>query len=454
MGQHIRRTNWIGGIAFVFFAVFTFSHGEVFAATESDLRNKITENSQKIEELQKQIDQYSSLLNSTSKEATTLKNALAQLELTQKKLETNLRLTSTQITKTSLTLEELAEDIDIAEERIESSSEAISQSMRSMHMAEDANVLEELLKNKSISETWDYVNALHTIGGRIKIELEDLKDLRKLLEAKKEEALGERTKLVSYRKSLADQSKVVVSNKEQKDKLLKDTQNKESTYKAILAEKKEQKESFEKELMEYESQLKIFIDPNSIPGARSGLLAWPFERKYMDNCDTFVKSLRNSSCVTQYFGYTAAAAKLYKTTQKHNGIDFRAPSGTKILAALSGTIVDTEAVNHKSGCQYGKWVLIRHANGLTTIYGHLSHVSVSPGDVVVTGDPLGYSGETGYAYGPHLHFGVYASSGIKIIPDTGAPRPEGLGNASCKRIKTVSATAAAYLDPIIYLPKL
>lgn len=430
MGQHFRRPAALGFAAFLTAAIFLM-RTDARAASVDDLRSKISENSQKIEELQKQIDQYSNLLNSTSKEATTLKNALAQLELTQKKLETNLKLTSTQISKTSLTLEELADDIVLAEYKIASSSEAISVSMRNMHMAEDASVLEELLKNKSISETWDYVNALHTIGGRLKIDLENLKDSKKLLEAKKDQALGEKAKLESYRKSLADQTKVVESNKEQKDKLLKDTQNKESAYKAILAEKTAQKAAFEKELFEYESQLKATIDPSAIPSARAGVLSWPLDKV----------------TITQYFGKTVSAKRLY-TSGTHGGIDFRASVGTKIKAALSGTVLDTEAYKTKSGCQYGKWVLIKHPNGLTSIYGHLSVVSVEPGDTVITGDTIGYSGETGYATGPHLHFGVYASGGVKIVDSSS------LGSKNCSGIKTVAANPSAYLDPSAYLPKL
>lgn len=407
--------------------MISFAQGE---STE-ELRQKITENSQKIEEIQKQIDQYSTLLNSTSKQAQTLKSALTTLELTQKKLEANLKLTSTQISKTSLTLEELTDEIAVTEEKLVRTSAAVAENMRNMNMAESETAIEELLKNKSISDTWDHINALKSFEGRIKIELTDLQDLRRLLSAKKEAALGEKTKLEIYRKELSDQTKIVQSNKEEKDELLKDTQNRESTYKTLLEEKIKEREVFEKQLFEYESRLQVTLDPSSVPGARSGILSWPVENVF----------------VTQYFGKTVAAKRLY-TSGTHGGIDFRAAVGTKIKAALSGTVLDTEAVRTKSGCQYGKWVLIRHANGLTSIYGHLSVVSVNPGDQVITGDTIGYSGATGYATGPHLHFGVYASGGVKIVDSSS------LGSGRCSGIKTVAANPTAYLDPSAYLPKI
>ncbi len=411
------------------FCVIAYS--TTHAATVDDIRFKIQENNQKIEAIQRQIDQYSTLLNSTSKEAKSLKSALSTLELTQKKLEANLTLTATQISKTTLTLDELNGDIEDAEKKVESTSKAVSQNIRDMNAAESESLVEELLRNRSMSDAWDYINALRTIEGRLKIELEDIRDQRNLLGAKRDQVRGEKTKLETYRKTLADQTKVVQSNKEEKDKLLKDTQNRESTYKVILAEKVKEREVFEKELFEYESQLKVAVDPNSIPTTRSGVLSWPLD----------------TVSVTQYFGKTVAARRLY-TSGTHGGMDFRASIGTKIMTALSGTVLDTEAVKSKSGCQYGKWVLIKHSNGLTSIYGHLSVVSVKPGDTVITGDTIGYSGDTGYATGPHLHFGIYASGGVKIVDSSS------LGSNNCRGIKTVAANPAAYLDPMAYLPKL
>jgi murein DD-endopeptidase MepM/ murein hydrolase activator NlpD len=111
------------------------------------------------------------------------------------------------------------------------------------------------------------------------------------------------------------------------------------------------------------------------------------------------------------------------------------------MASLGGVVTDTEAVITKNGCQYGKFVLIKHSNGLSTIYGHLSQVNVTPGQAVSTGERIGYSGNTGYTTGPHLHFGVYATQGIRIINSIG----------NCVGIKTVSASLNAYLDPMLYL---
>ena len=55
---------------------------------------------------------------------------------------------------------------------------------------------------------------------------------------------------------------------------------------------------------------------------------------------------------------------------------------------------------------YGKYVVIRHDNGMETYYAHMSEVLVNVGDRVSLGDVIGKIGSTGYSTGPHLHFGV------------------------------------------------
>ena len=56
---------------------------------------------------------------------------------------------------------------------------------------------------------------------------------------------------------------------------------------------------------------------------------------------------------------------------------------------------------------YGKFVAIRHPNNLVTLYGHMSKLNVTTGQRVTRGETIGYMGNTGYAFGVHLHFTVY-----------------------------------------------
>ncbi|MCW2923879.1 MAG: Peptidase [Thermoleophilia bacterium] len=83
----------------------------------------------------------------------------------------------------------------------------------------------------------------------------------------------------------------------------------------------------------------------------------------------------------------------------HAGIDIAVPSGTPIGAAAAGVVI---YAGWESG--YGNFVLIQHANGLATAYGHQTRVATSVGQMVTQGQVIGFSGCTGHCFGPHVHF--------------------------------------------------
>ncbi|GIG68797.1 M23 family metallopeptidase [Phytomonospora endophytica] len=91
----------------------------------------------------------------------------------------------------------------------------------------------------------------------------------------------------------------------------------------------------------------------------------------------------------------------WRDGEMHWGMDFAADKGDKIYAAFNGTVVMAQRYGG-----YGNCVVIKHAGGVQTLYGHFSKLDVSAGDEVKTGDLLGRAGSTGDSTGPHLHFEV------------------------------------------------
>jgi len=89
-------------------------------------------------------------------------------------------------------------------------------------------------------------------------------------------------------------------------------------------------------------------------------------------------------------------------TRMHHGVDIGAGYGTAVTAAGSGIVHETT----RSSRGYGNKVIINHGNGRTTLYAHLSSISVSRGQAVQTGQKIGEVGSTGLSTGPHLHFEV------------------------------------------------
>jgi len=82
------------------------------------------------------------------------------------------------------------------------------------------------------------------------------------------------------------------------------------------------------------------------------------------------------------------------------------------------------------------------------MYAHLSQIDVTQGQKVVTGDVIGYSGETGYATGPHLHFGVYVSAVTQIVPLGQITK----GTSPCSKAIMPVPPVSGYLNPLNYLP--
>jgi len=114
--------------------------------------------------------------------------------------------------------------------------------------------------------------------------------------------------------------------------------------------------------------------------------------------DSFRISLKNfcmpttSRVLTSNFGA--------RWGRQHKGLDIKVYIGDTIRAAFSGKV---RIVRYEGG-GYGKYVVIRHYNGLETIYGHMSKQLVAEDDEVRAGDPIGLGGNTGRSTGSHLHF--------------------------------------------------
>lgn len=115
-----------------------------------------------------------------------------------------------------------------------------------------------------------------------------------------------------------------------------------------------------------------------------------------------------TSVVTEPFG----ARRMFNGKHKgrHQGLDYRAPLSTPILAMNSGKVLLARNLFFEGNC-----VVLDHGHGLLTMYLHLSAFKVAEGDTVKRGQLLGLSGESGRTTGPHLHVGV-RWQGIYVDP--------------------------------------
>lgn len=407
------------------------------ANTIEELNQKIETQRAKIAEIEREIAEQQKNISRTAQSAQTLSGAIAELESAKASLEKSIRRTQDEIYETELKIEKIGLEIGSKEEHIDINTRALEQSIRSIEQMDSVSILESFL-TESVNEVWAHAHALTKVQDALRTSTRQLQGLKVELAEKQTEEEAAKNELVSERRELDGEKKVVQQTQAEKDELLRATKNEEAAYKAILAQKVAEKKQFEQALFDFESQLKIAIDPSQYATAGQGSFIWP-----VDNV-----------IITQLFGKTAFAQSFKGYAQPfHNGVDFGVPTGTSVKAVMNGVVKGSGNTDLYPGCNsWGGWVLIEHPNGLSTLYAHLSQPLVSAGQTVTTGQKIGLSGSTGVSTGPHLHLTVYASQGVKVrtFKEMFPGRTSGcaLSNGSIP-----SAALDAYLDPSDYLPK-
>lgn len=98
--------------------------------------------------------------------------------------------------------------------------------------------------------------------------------------------------------------------------------------------------------------------------------------------------------LTSPYGYRARFGRM------HKGVDLNLRVGDTVRSAFDGRV----RITRFEGGGYGYYVVVRHDNGLETVYGHLSRFLVKPNQYVKAGQPIALGGSTGHSTGPHLHF--------------------------------------------------
>jgi murein DD-endopeptidase MepM/ murein hydrolase activator NlpD len=147
------------------------------------------------------------------------------------------------------------------------------------------------------------------------------------------------------------------------------------------------------------------IDSTVIPAAKlynyvwNNLLVNPYRQRVVEMPDTALIDFSqychpNKNVVTSDFGFR-------RGWQFHYGIDTRLKTGDSICSSFDGMVRIVQR-----GRAYGNYIVIRHFNGLETVYGHLSKHLVKVNQVVRAGEVIGLGGNTGRSTGPHLHYEI------------------------------------------------
>ncbi len=404
----------------------------VYGETAEELKSSLDSLSQKIDALDAEIKAYNKKISETQGAAKTLKQALSNLELRRSVLLKEIKNTELRIGKAEQNISFTENKINTTELTLDKNKIALAESLRSLDYGETKipQFVKVLAPNAKFSDAIDYSRRNTEISNAINEKVQALIDTKVSLSVQKASYQQHKDTLLKLTEKLTDQKELVDETSKDKSRLLQETKNKETAYQSLLAERKKKKGELESEMLDVEAKLKTIVDASKLPKYGKGILKYPVEKVV----------------ITQYFGNTPFSSKnpqVYNGSG-HNGLDFGIPTGTSILSAESGQVIGTGNTDTAcNGVSYGKWVLVRHGNGLSTLYAHLSVIQVKEGESVTSRQKIGLSGNTGYSTGPHLHFTVYASDAVEVTNY----RSKVCGT----NMRMPIAPRAGYLNPLSYL---
>lgn len=357
------------------------------------LNTAIQEKSLMLQDIQRQLEETQKNLSATQEEKRSLSNELALIQKNIKQLDLGMKSNTVKISKLNLEITGLAQAIRETDRQIAIKTTATENIIKEVQQMDDTDPFIVFLKNDTLSKAVEEQSRLTEMNGdltRATTELQALNDER---QGKIKTTAEKKTAVEGEYNALTARKSVVEDKKKEQQEILAVTKNKEKTYQELAADLAKRQAEIAAEIEAIDAALRLKINPNELPNVHKGVLGWPTP---------------DNTRITQGYGGTAFALKGGYRGKWHNGIDIGGAAGSVIASAEEGIVV--AAGNQDLYCKrgaYGKFVVVRHPNNLVTLYGHMSKLNVTAGQHVARGETIGYMGNTGYAFGVHLHFTVY-----------------------------------------------
>lgn len=364
----------------------------------TDLQQQIQDQQKKIDELQRQQTVYEDTVAKKRQEAASLKNQIdildnqiATTDLATKKIALELDVLNEQIAQATA-------DIATKNQEIAAQKLRLGELLRFLSRYNNKTTLEISLLNETFSEFYNQLQYLQSVESEAKRSLDTLTSLKTELEATKKTQEEKRQTSEEKHQQLEIEKKSYVSQQDYRVDLLSKTKNSESQFESLLDQAKQEQLGANATIQDLEVQVRQRLQTNGELPAGPTKLIWPIP----------------SRTITAYFHDPTYPFRKYF---EHPAVDVATPQGTPIRAAATGYV----GVAKNGGLGYS-YIMLVHGDGLSTVYGHVSQISVVADDFVVQGQIIGYSGGTPgtqgagrLTTGPHLHFEV-RQKGIPVNP--------------------------------------
>ncbi|MFA6131574.1 MAG: peptidoglycan DD-metalloendopeptidase family protein [Patescibacteria group bacterium] len=391
----------------IFFALvistLIFNQGGAFVSAEDavveiqDINDEISVRQLKIDQINSQIDAYKTKISQAESKQITLSNEIELLDNRVAQTQLEMEASTEEINNLDAEMRITDTEIVEAESALAREREMIASVLREIRSTDDTSVVEWLLGSDSFSDLSGRVENLETVHENLNQTLDEVVTTKNSLQSFKSEQEARLVSLEDLQKELEQKSLLLENQMNAKTTLIAQAAASEAEFQEILNDLLAEEQYINRQISALQYDIEEKLKTGDSLGD-SSVLSWPF--------------VPAKGLSATFHDPTYPFRHLFE----HPGIDLPIPVGTPVGSAAPGYVAWV-----RQGVSYGNYVLVIHANGIATLYAHLSKILVEADQFVSRGEAIGLSGGrpgmpgAGLSTGPHLHFEV-RKDGIPTNP--------------------------------------
>lgn len=388
--------------------------------TTVSAEDSISDLEQQLQQLEQENQKYQKILDDTKSDIAEKEEYKSALVSKVQVLDEKIAVTREKISSLNDDIKEKQDAYDKGLSEVEDQFDALANRLRILYMSGNATDLEIIFGAKDFSDLIDKMELVKSLANsdkelisEIQTKLDELSTKKESLEADKKDLETQQASL----KSDQDEFNKLISDN---DEILKNLYASNSEAQNSLESAALQSDEIEAKISEYYAAQKAAAEhaaqaSQSSSSSSSSSGSSSSGSSSSGSSSVIVPSGSGFAWPTPGFTYLSSEWYEDREVYNHGGIDIAGAGimGTPVVAAADGTVVATNSScthnwgkSYSCGCGggYGNYVMISHAGGKMTVYGHLTSLTVSSGQSVSRGQVIGYVGSTGNSTGPHLHY--------------------------------------------------
>jgi len=396
--------------------------------TTVSAEDSISDLEQQLQQLEQENEKYQKILDDTKSDIAEKEEYKSALVSKVQVLDEKIAVTREKISSLNDDIKEKQDAYDKGLSEVEDQFDALANRLRILYMSGNATDLEIIFGAKDFSDLIDKMELVKSLANsdkelisEIQTKLDELSTKKKSLEADKKDLETQQASL----KSDQDEFNKLISDN---DEILKNLYASNSEAQNSLESAALQSDEIEAKISQYYAAQKAAAEhaaQASQSSSSSGSSSSSSSSSSSGSSSSGSSSSGSSSVIVPSGsgfawptpGFVSRSSEWFEDREvyNHGGIDIAGAGimGTPVVAAADGTVVATNSScthnwgkSYSCGCGggYGNYVMISHAGGKMTVYGHLTSLTVSSGQTVSRGQVIGYVGSTGNSTGPHLHY--------------------------------------------------